>query len=156
MWRYHHFTQVYEKSQSYDVRLLRCRVRLTEFFLILDHFLPFYPINNPINQNFEKMKKKTPGDIILHMCTKNYDHMMYGSWDMKRDRQTDRQTDRRMDRWTDQRKKWHIEVGAPPNKKYLKTEKKSAKMKAFNIFIHQQYWLIQFIEKIKTITLKCF
>ena len=25
-------------------------------------------------------KKKTPGDIIiLHMCTKNYDQMMYGS-----------------------------------------------------------------------------
>ena len=30
--------------------------------------------------------KKMPGDIIiLHMCTKNYDHMMYGSWDMVRD-----------------------------------------------------------------------
>ena len=28
-----------------------------------------------------------PGDIIiLHMCTKNYDQMMYGSWDMVRDR----------------------------------------------------------------------
>ena len=46
--------------------------------------------------------KKTPGDIIiLHMCTKNYDQMMYGSWDMVRDRQTDRQTDGR--------KKWHME-----------------------------------------------
>ena len=30
-------------------------------------------------QNLKKMKK-TPGDIIiLHMCTKNYDQMMYGS-----------------------------------------------------------------------------
>ena len=29
--------------------------------------------------NFKKMKK-TPGDIIiLHMCTKIYDQMMYGS-----------------------------------------------------------------------------
>ena len=28
-------------------------------------------------------KNKTTGDIItLHMCTKNYDYMMYGSWDM--------------------------------------------------------------------------
>ena len=30
------------------------------------HFLLFDTPNNPKNQNFEKMKKKTPGDIILH------------------------------------------------------------------------------------------
>ena len=49
------------------------------FFVILDHFLPFYPPNNPKNQNFEKMKKP-PGDIIiLHRCTINDNHMMYGS-----------------------------------------------------------------------------
>ena len=28
-----------------------------EFFVILDHFLPFYPTNKPKNQKFEKMKK---------------------------------------------------------------------------------------------------
>ena len=40
------------------------------------------PPNSPKTQNFEKMKK-TPGDIIiLHMGTKNYDQMMYASWDM--------------------------------------------------------------------------
>ena len=39
-------------------------------------FLPFYTPSNLKNQNFTKMKKTT-GDIILHMCTKNYDHMMY-------------------------------------------------------------------------------
>ena len=49
----------------------------TEFFLILDHFLPFYPANNPENQNFEKMIK-TPGDIIISQRTINYDQMMYG------------------------------------------------------------------------------
>ena len=38
-----------------------------------------------------------PGDIILHMHTKNYDHMMYGSWDIMHNRQTDRQTDRKSD-----------------------------------------------------------
>ena len=44
----------------------------------------------------------------LHMCTKNYDHMMYSCWDMVHDRQTGR--------W----KKWHIEVGTPPkNPKYM-------------------------------------
>ena len=32
--------------------------------------------------------KTTPGNIIiLHMCTINEDHMMYGSWDMECDRQ---------------------------------------------------------------------
>ena len=51
------------------------------------------------------MKKKTTGDIIiLHMCTKNYDEMMYSSWDMVHDGRTD---------W---RKKWH-EVGTPPKKR---------------------------------------
>ena len=75
------------KWQSYDLWFLRYGVQWTEFFVILDHFLPFYPPNNPKNQNFEKMKK-TPGDIIiLHMCTINDNHMMYGSWDMERDRQ---------------------------------------------------------------------
>ena len=38
------------------------------------------------------------------MCTKNYDQMMYGSWDMVHGGRTD------------ERKKWHIEVGAPPKK----------------------------------------
>ena len=52
-------------------------------FFILYHFLTFYPLNNLKNQNFDKMKK-TPGDIIiLHTCTINDNHMMYGSWDMK-------------------------------------------------------------------------
>ena len=52
----------------------------------MGHFLPFYPPNSPKNQNFEKMKKM-PGDIIiLHMCTKNYDQMINGSWDMVCDR----------------------------------------------------------------------
>ena len=42
--------------------------------------------------------KKAPGDIIiLHMCTKNYDQMMYDSSDIMRDRWMDRQTDRWMD-----------------------------------------------------------
>ena len=49
------------------------------FFVILDHFLLFYPPNNPKNQNFEKMKKP-PGDIIiLHRRNINDNHIMYGS-----------------------------------------------------------------------------
>ena len=51
----------------------------TEFFVILDHFLPFYPPMDPENQNFEKMKKTLEDIIILQMCTINDSHMMYGS-----------------------------------------------------------------------------
>ena len=57
----------------YDSR----NIEFTEFFIILGHFLPFYPPNKPKNQNFEKMKI-TPGDVInLHLCTINDNHMMY-------------------------------------------------------------------------------
>ena len=80
------FTHVYNKWRSYDVWFSRYKVWMTEFFLILDHFLPFYPIGNTKNQNFEKMKK-TPGDIIIsHKCTINNNHMMYDSWDLKHTR----------------------------------------------------------------------
>ena len=41
----------------------------------------------PKNQNFEKMKKKIAGDIIiLHICTKNHNHMRYSSWDTKNEK----------------------------------------------------------------------
>ena len=80
-WRYH-FTQVYHKWQWYDVWLLRYEAWVTNFFVILDHFLSFYLPNNPRNQNFEKLKK-TPGDItILQKCIKNNDHMLYCSLGM--------------------------------------------------------------------------
>ena len=51
---------------------------------ILGNFLPFYPPNSPKNQSFEKIKKVLGDIIILHMCSKNYDQMMFGSWDMVR------------------------------------------------------------------------
>ena len=57
------------------------------FFDILGFFCPFSLLTT------WKIKiltlKKTPGDIIvLHMCTLNDNDMMYGSWDMERDRQS--------------------------------------------------------------------
>ena len=46
-------------------------------------FSPFYPPKKTKNQNFEKLKQKNPGDIIiLHKCSKNHDHMLYCSLDM--------------------------------------------------------------------------
>ena len=53
-------------------------------YVIISHFGPFFPFNpsnSPKNQNFGKTEK--PEDIIvLHMCDKNYDHMMRIFWDM--------------------------------------------------------------------------
>ena len=49
------------------------------FFVILGHFLPFYPTNSPENQNFEKMKKESGDVTILHTCTTNHNHLMYAS-----------------------------------------------------------------------------
>ena len=47
--------------------------------VVLGHFLPFYPTKNPKNQSFEKMKIIAGDIIILEMCTKNHNHMMYSS-----------------------------------------------------------------------------
>ena len=80
--RYYHFTYVYHKWQSCDVWFLSKGAWQTEFFVILDYFLNSYPLTTWKNQNLKKVKK-TPGNIILHMCTINDNHMMYGSWDME-------------------------------------------------------------------------
>ena len=53
--------------------------------VILGHFLPLQSPDNPENQNFKI--EKTPGHIILHICTINGNHLIYGSWDMEHDRQ---------------------------------------------------------------------
>ena len=48
------------------------------FFVLL---CPSPPLthNNPKNQNFEKMKKIDGDIIILLLCTKSDNHIMYGS-----------------------------------------------------------------------------
>ena len=55
---------------------------------IFYHFGSFFALP-PSNQKIRILKnwKKTPTDIIiLHMCTINDNHMMYGSWDMEHSR----------------------------------------------------------------------
>ena len=54
---YHHFIQVYHKWQSYNIWFLRYEVWQTEFFVILGHALPFYPITTQ-NINILKKRKK--------------------------------------------------------------------------------------------------
>ena len=86
-WRYYHFTHVYHKLQSYDVWFLRYGARQTEFFLILDNFLPFYPTKTPKYQNFEKMRKKAwryYRFTKVHQKSWSYPilFLRYGSWQM--------------------------------------------------------------------------
>ena len=59
---------------------------MDKIFCNIGHLLPFYPTMEQENQNFKKMKKITGDIIILHMCTINENHMMYGSWNMECDR----------------------------------------------------------------------
>ena len=76
--------------RSFFALLTTYGVWRTEFFVILDRFLPFRPTspsNNPKYQNFGKMKKLAGDIIILYRCTINDNYMMYGSWDMEHVRQ---------------------------------------------------------------------
>ena len=50
------------------------------FFVILDHFLHFYPPNNLNNQNFKKLKKPASDIIALRMCTINENYKMFDSY----------------------------------------------------------------------------
>ena len=81
--RYHHFTHMYQISQSYDVWFLRCGLTQTKFFVIMDCFLLFYPTMDLENQNFEKIKKALEDIIILQIFTINDSHMIYGFSDME-------------------------------------------------------------------------
>ena len=65
-----------------------------DFFVILDCFLHFYPLPtltiptalppHPPKKKIEKMKKLAGDIIILHTCTINNNHLIYGSWDIER------------------------------------------------------------------------
>ena len=53
-----------------------------------DNFFAVYLLpNNPENQNFEKMKKASGDVIILNLCNKKHNQMMYAYSDMECDRQ---------------------------------------------------------------------
>ena len=86
-WRYYPFTHVYQKWRSYDTWFLRYKAQQTEFFW---HFGPFFALwlyQQPKKSKLLKIKTKPRDIIILHLCTTNDNHMIYGSWDMEHKRQ---------------------------------------------------------------------
>ena len=60
-WRHYHFTHLHHKWKSYDVCFLRYGAQQTQFFVILDRFLPFYPLYGPTKSKFLKNGKNTWG-----------------------------------------------------------------------------------------------
>ena len=50
-------------------------------------FCPFMPLTTWKMKIFKNFLKKPGNILILHMCAINDNHMMYGSWHMKSDRQ---------------------------------------------------------------------
>ena len=92
--RYHYFKQLHQKSWWYALLFLRYGVRHVIFIFHFKLFFALWTPNSPKNKNKNK-QKKPPGDtIILHMSTKSHNQMMYGSWDLKCNRQTDSGTEK--------------------------------------------------------------
>ena len=63
IWWYYHFTRLHHNWQLYDVWLLIYGAWRTQFFVILNHFSPYYHCNNRKNQNFGKLKKKKNASV---------------------------------------------------------------------------------------------
>ena len=84
-------------------------VRCILFFSFWDIFYSFTPLIAPKSKLKKNEKISFFKDIInLQMCTKNYDYMMYSSWDM--DRQTDESDISGIDSWVQSWFSW-VEPG---------------------------------------------
>ena len=94
---------ILHKCTKNQEHMLHCCWDMTHdgynFYFSFWDICPFTPLKMKIIKN-----EKGPGDIIiLHMCTKNYGHMMYSSWDIVSSGETDRQTE----------KVTYLELGVP-------------------------------------------
>ena len=73
-WRYHHSTHLYQKPQSGTFP----EIWSDKIFLSFRPFFALYhPPNTKENQNFEKMEKASGDVIILNLCNKKHNQMMY-------------------------------------------------------------------------------
>ena len=76
---------MYQKPWWYDLQFLRYRAWLTE----IGHFgssFAFLPPLKPEKSEFWKKWKKLLEISSFYTCTKNHNHMRYGSWDTAWDR----------------------------------------------------------------------
>ena len=87
--RYQHFTYISVPKIMIICYSIPEIWHVTNFYFsfILGYFLPFYAQEIKI----KKWNNTLGNIIILRLCTKNYDHTIYGSWDMGRHWRTDRQ-----------------------------------------------------------------
>ena len=71
------------KSWWYDLKFLRYRAKQTK----IANFRLFFALLSPWKSQKSKILKneKNAGDITLHKCTKNHNHMMYSYWDTEWD-----------------------------------------------------------------------
>ena len=77
--RYHHFTQVYQKSQSYEVWFLRYRVRQAKKKLFWDIFCPFTPLTTQKIKILKKWKKH-PEMVYQKSWSGDVCFLRYGVW----------------------------------------------------------------------------
>ena len=85
-WKYYPFTNLYHKSRSYDAWFIRYEAQETVFLSFWAVFWP-WPYKQPKKSKFWKtVKKIISGDIILHLCATNDNHMMHGSQDIESNR----------------------------------------------------------------------
>ena len=84
--RFHHFTHVYQKSQSFDVCFLRYGIGQTYFLSFWAIFCPFTPLFTLKLKLWNKFLKEL--DILFYYtCLPLCTLCTYGSWDMERHRQ---------------------------------------------------------------------
>ena len=88
-WRYHNFTHVYQKQQSYEVRFPRYGVRydMQNFLSFSTIFFPFTPLTTTESKFWKNEKSNWIRHHFTH-CTNNHYHMMYVSWYMECTRHT--------------------------------------------------------------------
>ena len=94
-----------QKCTKKHDQMLHCSLDTTRdgcsfYFSFWDIFSPFNPLMTPKNQNLKREWKKHMEISLFYTCTKNYDHMMYGSWDLVRDGRTNRLTHERTEKVT--------------------------------------------------------
>ena len=84
-WRYHPFTHVYQKPQFGAVPEIWSDTIFLSFRVIFCLSSSPFP-NTPENQNFKKKKKASGDVIILKLCNKKHNQMMYAYSNMECDR----------------------------------------------------------------------